>query len=221
MRRPDRRALAQWAGIAAILVLVGWVLLRVQLQADRVDALYDALTVEQQGVEDRGDTPVAPDPDELIEDPEAEGPQGPVGPTGPPGPGLSDPEVQAALVQYFADHPVGEEISDAELTAALASLLTEDPDILRDQVYAGLAGYLAEHPPAAGPTGPAGADGEDGAQGEPGPALTTEEIQAAIEAYIAEHPLPVCPEGTAPEAHTVITDAGPVDAVICADQPTE
>jgi hypothetical protein len=32
-----------------------------------------------------------------------------------------------------------------------------------------------------------------------------------------EHPLPVCPEGSAPEAHTVLTGSGPIDAVICVE----
>jgi hypothetical protein len=85
-----------------------------------------------------------------------------------------------------------------------------------------MAAYLAEHPPPAGKDGTDGKDGADGAQGDPGPAPTGPEIKAQIEAYMADHPLPVCPDGTSPEAHTVVTDEGPLDAVICvATESTE
>jgi hypothetical protein len=69
----------------------------------------------------------------------------------------------------------------------------------------------------AGPTGATGADGEDGSdgsdgavgpagpQGEPGPTGP------------AGPPGPTCPEGYTTENHTVITEDGPQEAVICVE----
>jgi hypothetical protein len=224
MRRPSRRAVTDWARIIVILILIGVVLYRVQLQDHRLDALAAALEAEQQALEERGETPVAPEPDELIDDPDAEipaGPPGPEGPSGPPGPAPSEAALDAAVARHFAEHPYQGELSAAELAAAFAALLAENPGALNDQVYAALADYLAANPPPAGPPGTDGEDGADGAngadgaQGEPGRPPTKEEIRAEIEAYIDEYGLPICPPEAPPGPLTVVTPGGAVDIIAC------
>jgi hypothetical protein len=230
LRAPTRRAIAHWGQILLVLVAVAAVLWRSEVQEDRVDALSAALGDEQSNAEAQGIEPIAPQPEELLEDPQytpAPGPSGPTGPPGPPGPTLTDPQIQAAFARYFADHPYEFEPSAAELTAAFASVLADHPDLLNEQLYAAMAAYLAENPPPPGPAGADGqdgadgADGQDGAQGEPGRPPTEDEIRAQVEGYVAEHGLPLCPEGSAPEAQTVLTTNGTVDAVICVAAATE
>lgn len=197
---------------------------QLDVQSQQLEVLEQALGDEQSNVEELGGEPVAPPPDELLEDPEYTPSPGPAGPSGPPGPALSDAEIQAAFAVYFAEHPYQFEPSAAELTAAFASILADHPDLLDQQLYAAMAAYLAEHPAPAGPPGPAGADGadgadgQDGATGEPGRPPTQEEIQAAVEAYMAEHPLPArCPEGSDWVAATLVTlDGPPLESVVCA-----
>lgn len=53
-----------------------------------------------------------------------------------------------------------------------------------------------------GATGPQGEPGEPGPSGPPGP---------------EGPPGPTCPEGYTPESHTVITDDGPREAVVCVE----
>ena len=230
MTRIHRQALKHWAGISAVLAVAVLLLWAVLLQQARIDALSAALGDEQSATEERGDDPVAPAPEDLLEDPEyvpSPGPAGPSGPPGPPGPGLSTAQIEAAFATYFADHPYEFEPSAAELTAAFAAVLAEHPDLLDDQLYAAMADYLAANPPAPGPAGPAGADGTDGkdgadgAQGEPGRPPTAEEVRAQIEAYVAEHGLPLCPEGSSPGPLTPLTTDGPVEIVGCIVEPTD
>lgn len=76
-----------WAGTVVLAVLLAGVVYAIVQQEERIDALSTALDAEQAAAEERGETPVAPEPGDLIEDPGAyEGPQGPAGPPGPPGP---------------------------------------------------------------------------------------------------------------------------------------
>jgi type II secretory pathway pseudopilin PulG len=224
-RLPLRRVVISIAAILVAAILLGWTYVQDDRQSAQIDALYAALGDSQTQIEDLGGDPVAPAPEELLEDPEYSPQPGPPGPTGPPGPGPSQEAIDAAVARHFAEHPYQGELSAAELAAAFAALLAENPDALNDQVYAALASYLAENPPPPGPPGTDGKDGTDGvdgAQGEPGRPPTREEIRAEIEAYIAEHGLPICPDGSSPQAHTILTDSGPVDAVICVEaEPTE
>jgi hypothetical protein len=235
MSRDGRRKLGDWAVamvVALIAIVVTWGAAEVRRQGDQldrqsetVDVLAQALGDEQSAAEARGEDPVAPPADDLIENPEYTPAPGPPGPTGPPGPGPSQEAIDAAVARHFAEHPYQGELSAAELAAAFAALLAENPGAIDDQVYAALASYLAENPPPPGPPGADGADGKDGtdgAQGEPGRPPTQEEIRAEVEAYVAEHGLPICPEGSSPQAHTILTDSGPIDAVICVEtEPTE
>jgi hypothetical protein len=166
------------------------------------------------------------DPEDLRGESGAEGPPGPSGPPGPPGAGMTGPQIEAAFAAYFAEHPYEFEPSAAELTAAFAAVLSDNPDLLHDQLYAAMAAYLAANPPPPGPAGTDGkdgADGQDGTQGDPGRPPTEEEIRAQIEAYVAEHGLPLCPAGSSPGPLTPLTTDGPVEIVGCIveTQPTD
>jgi hypothetical protein len=228
MSRSRRQALQHWASIVAALAIVVVLLWAVLLQQARITALTQALGDEQSNAEAQGVDPIAPDAEDIIDDPAeytpAPGPSGPPGPTGPPGPALTGAQIEAAFGAYFADHPYTFDPTAAELTAAFAAVLADHPDLLYDQMYAAMADYLAANPPPAGPAGTDGADGQDGAdgkdgtdgaQGEPGRPPTAEEIRTQIEAYIAEHGLPVCPEGSSPGPLTPLTTDGPVEIVGC------
>lgn len=215
----------RWLDAAAIAVgvvvslLLGWVLYSIQVQHERVDVLAQALADEQAAAEDRGETPVAPPPDELIEDPDAEYPT-------PPGP--TDEQVLAAVYSYFREYPVedGEDASPAMIAAAVIRYLTEHPPEpgepgpapTEEQLLAAVASYLTANPIPAGPPGPAGADGEDG---EDGHTPTAEEIQTELDAYLAAHPIEMCPTGTTAEAITVLTTSAPTDIVACVQQQEE
>jgi hypothetical protein len=184
---------------------------QIEHQGAQIDALAGALAAEQEAAEDRGESPVAPAPEELIEDPNAEAPEA-VGPT--------DEQVLDAVEDYFRQHPVedGEDASPAMIAAAVINYLTEHPPAAGepgpppsdDQVSNAVATYLAANPP------PAGAPGADGADGEDGHTPTSEEIQAELAAYLQAHPLPRCEPGETAEVHTVPTlDGPPVEAVFC------
>jgi hypothetical protein len=216
-----RQALVHWVAIVAVLAAVAVALVGVRLQGERIDVLAQALGDEQSAAEAAGLDPVAPPADDLIEDPEYTPQPGPPGPAGPPGPGPSQEAIDAAVARHFAEHPYQGELSAAELAAAFAALLAENPGALNDQIYAALAGYLAENPPPPGPPGTDGEDGADGAngtdgaQGEPGRPPTREEIRAEVEAYIAEYGLPICPPEAPPGPLTVVTPGGAVDIIAC------
>lgn len=227
MSKTTRRRMADWGWIAVgvlAAVLLAWTLTQVQTQADRIDALKEALEDEQSAAEARGETPVAPDPDELIEDPEYRGPKG------DPGPPPSDEQVYAAVEAYFEAHPVEAEApSPAAIAAAVSNWLSQHPPDQGErgpgptaqQVAAAVQEYLTLNPPPAGPPGEDGkdgTDGKDGAEGPQGPGPTPEEIAAEVEAYIEEHPLPICPAGSAAEPHTILTTGGSIDAVVCVRQ---
>lgn len=74
-----------------------------------------------------------------------------------------------------------------------------------------------------GPTGETGADGADGtdgadgADGDPGPAGPQGEPGPEGPAGPAGPPGPTCPEGYTTETHTVITEDGPKEAVVCVE----
>jgi hypothetical protein len=226
-RLPLRRVVISIAAIVIAAILLGWTYVQDDHQSAQIDALYAALGDSQTQIEDLGGDPVAPAPEELLEDPSYSPQPGPSGPPGPPGPGLTATQIEAAFAEYFAEHPYQFEPSAAELTAAFAAVLSDNPDLLNDQLYAAMAAYLAENPPPPGPAGPSGAAGEDGvdgtngqdgAQGDPGRPPTAEEIRAQIEAYIAEHGLPLCPPEAPLGPVTVLTTDGPVEILACVFQ---
>lgn len=199
----------------------GWTVVQVQRQVDendrqseQIDALAGALAAEQDAAEANGNEPVAPDPEELIENPGAELPE----PQGP-----SDAQVYAAVASFFTAHPVddgedGEDASPAAIAAAVGNYLTEHPPEQGEpgpppsgeQVAHAVETYLIANPV---PAGPPGEDGED---------ATPEAIAQAVAAYIETHPIEYCPDGYSLLAHTVLTTEGPTDQIDCvADEPEE
>jgi hypothetical protein len=220
MSKLAKRRLGDWAVVAVSLLLavaLGWTVTQVQQQGDanahqseQIDALAAALAAEQDAAEERGETPVAPDPQDLLEDPEFT-PE--PGPQGEPGPGPSDSQVYAAVSAFFTAHPVedGEDAAPADIAAAVGNYLTEHPPEQGDpgpppsgqQVAAAVETYLIANPP---PAGPPGENGED---------ASPEAIAAAVAAYMETHPIEYCPEGYSLVPHTVITTDGPTDQIDC------
>lgn len=214
MSKLAKRRLGDWAVVAVsilIAIALGWTVTQVQQQSARndrqseqIDALAGALTAEQEAAQDRGETPVAPEPEELIQDPGAELPE----PRGP-----SDEQVYAAVSAYFTAHPVqdGEDASPAAIAAAVGNYFAANPPEQGepgpppsgDQVAAAVQTYLTEHPP---PAGPPGEDGED---------ATPEAIALEVAAYMETHPIEYCPEGYSLIVHTVLTTDGPTDQIDC------
>jgi hypothetical protein len=200
------------------LVIIGVVLYQVQLQEHRMDALAAALEAEQQALEDRGETPVAADPEEIIEDPDVD-PPAPVGPT--------DEQVQAAVEAYFREHPVqdGENASPAQIAVAVINYLSENPPAQgepgpppsAEQISNAVAAHLAANPPPPGPPGPAGTNGTDGKDGADGKdaELTSERIQAELDAYLEAHPPQRCDPGWEYGVVTVLTTGPPTEIATC------
>jgi hypothetical protein len=220
MSRIAKRRLGDWAVTLASLafaIVLGVLIHQVGVMRQQVNALEMALDDEQANVEDLGGEPVAPEAEDLLEDPEYE----PLpGPQGEQGPGPTDSQVYTAVAAYFTTHPVedGEDASPAAIAAAVANHLTANPPAQGDpgpppsgdQVAAAVEAYLIEHPP---PAGPPGADGAD---------ATPEDIAAQVAAYLETHPLEYCPDGYSLVAHTVLTTEGPTDQIDCvADAPEE
>jgi len=216
-RLPRHRVVIVAVSLLLCAFVFGWTVVQVQQQGDRmqlqdeqIGALYEALAAEQDAAEDRGETPVAPDPEDLLDDPQYS-PE--PGPQGDPGPGPSDTQVYVAVTAYFTAHPVedGEDASPAAIAAAVGNYLTEHPPEQGDpgppptgqQVADAVAAYLTANPP------PPGKDGEDGEDATP------EAIAAEVAAYIETHPLEYCPDGYSLVPHTVITTDGPVDQIDC------
>jgi hypothetical protein len=233
MSRDGRRKLGDWAValvVALIAIVVTWGAAEVRRQGDQLDrqsetveVLAQALGDEQSAAEARGDEPVAPSAEELIDDPEYAGPQG------PPGPGPTDAQVYAAVAAYLADHPVtAEGPSSAEIAAAVANHLADfPPGPTPEQVAEAVAAYLTANPPAAGEDGqdgqdgapgPAGPSGPPGPQGDPGPPPSAEAIAAEVEEFMIENPLPPrCPDGYEFTPATLLTLNGPpLESVVCA-----
>lgn len=140
-------------------------------------------------------------------------------PDPPPPPRPSDEQVRAAVDEFFRKNPPepGRPPTPAEIAVAVIAYLRDNPPArgepgappTADQIANAVAAYIAANPL---PPGPKGDKGEDGKDGRP---PTAEELAQAVKDYVAANPLPVCPSGTNPEAHSVVTATGPVDAIIC------
>lgn len=231
MSRIAKRRLGDWAvaiAAAIVAVAIAWIAVGANRQSDRLDhqdeqiaALSQALSDEQSAAEAEGLTPVAPPPDDLLNDPEYE----PLpGPSGPPGPAPTAAQIAAEVEQYFEEHPLLGQPTAAELAAAVASYLAEHPaEVPDDRVYEAIAVYLTANPPPAGQDGADGQDGTDGAQGDPGPPPTGAEIRAQVDAYFEDHPIERCDEpGFEYTVVTVVTTGPPIDILTCARiEPTE
>ena len=224
MSKTVRKRLGDWGVAVAVAVLgvaVTWGAVEVghqgdQLdrQAETVDVLAQALADEQSAAEARGEEPVAPDAEDLIDDPEYTPPPEPLAPT--------DAQVREAVRAYFADNPVedGKNASPAQIAAAVINYLTENPPDpgepgpapTADQILAAVATYLAANPP------PAGEPGENGADGEDGHTPTSAEIQAELDAYFEAHPIETCDPGWEMQVITVLTPGPPTDITTCVRQ---
>lgn len=229
---PIRRVVISVAAVCIAAVLLGWTYVQddhqsaeLEHQSAQIEALYAALGDEQSNAEAQGVEPVAPDPEEILEDP-SYSPQ--PGPSGPPGPGPSDAQVRAAVAAYLSDNPITSEgPSSAEIATAVANYLSDyPPGPTPEQVASAVASYLTENPPAAGDDGANGSDGSDGApgppgpegpQGEPGPPPSAEDVAAAVQEWMEQNEFPdFCHEkGWVWEPYTVVTTAGGVDTVLC------
>jgi hypothetical protein len=220
---PRRRVVISLAAILLAAVALTWTFILDERQSSQIDALYAALGDEQSAAEALGNDPVAPAPEDLINDPDY---TGPAGPTGPPGPGPSDAQVYAAVAAYFVANPVTSEgPSAAEIAAAVAEYLRDyPPGPTPEQVAAAVAEYLTANPPAAGEDGvdgapgPAGATGPPGPQGDTGPPPSAEDVAAAVEAFMTANPLPArCPDGYEYTPATLLALTGPpIESVVCA-----
>jgi hypothetical protein len=133
--------------------------------------------------------------------------------------GPSQDQVDAAVADYFRQHPVGP--TPADIAAAVVNYLVKNPAPAgpkgdagaaptADQMATAVANFCGQD--SAPCRGPAGEKGDTGATG-PGP--TAEQLAAAVHDYMVANPPPMCPDGTSATAETVLTAAGPVDAVIC------
>jgi type II secretory pathway pseudopilin PulG len=221
-----KRRIGDWIVVVAV-ALVGIALtltfVRAEQQSDamaeqseQIDALYGALEAEQEAAVNNGETPVAPAPDELIDDPDAERPA-PVGP--------SDEQVLAAVQAYFRENPVqdGEDASPAAIAAAVINYLTENPPVpgepgpapTADQISNAVASHLAANPP---PAGPPGTNGTNGVDGEDGHTPTSAEIQAELDAYLDAHPIEMCDPGWEAGVLTVLTTGPPTEITTCVRQ---
>lgn len=227
-RRATEPRVLHTASIVAGIAAIALVLYLFGLLSAQVEVLKAALGDEQSATEARGEEPVSPDADELLDDLDYAGPQGP---QGEPGPGPSDAQVYAAVAAYLVDNPVtAEGPSSAEIATAVANYLSEyPPGPTPAQVAAAVAEYLTANPPAAGAAGANGTDGADGAagvdgapgppgpegpQGETGPPPSAEDVAAAVQEWMDANPFPDCEGGTW-EPYTVVTTAGPIDTVLC------
>lgn len=146
-------------------------------ETQALTAAVDALRAQ---VEAAGEEPVAPAPDEIVED----------------APGETPPRAAPPLTA-------------AQIRAAVSAVFTDNPDVPEDQVVGAVTAYLTANPPPPGPPGedadppaepreptaeeifiavsaycandacrgPAGADGTDA------PAVTDEQIAAQVAAY--------------------------------------
>jgi hypothetical protein len=223
---PRDRIVIAIAAMAVAAATAVWMFIQDERQGAQIEALYAALGDEQSNIEDLGGEPVAPDPEDLIDNPEY---SGPAGPTGPPGPGPSDAQVYAAVAAYFVDHPItAEGPSSAEIAAAVAEYLRDyPPGPTPEQVSAAVASYLTANPPADGEDGQdgapgaAGPSGPPGPQGETGPPPTAEAIAAEVEQFMTENPLPpTCWAGYEFTPATLVTlDGPPLESVVCAKSP--
>lgn len=189
MRGARDIAAARWwpilmAFFGLCFVLLGWFVIdKLHAASDQLDGLRAqqtsmnkvvsdlsaGLSTANQQLQQHGIKPLAPPPQQIIEQ----------GAAGPPGPGPSDAQVLAAVTLYLEAHPLpsapppsAQQISDAVAGFMKANPVPAGKDgspATDAQVAAAVASYVAAHPPADGAPGPAGPTGPAGT-GVPGPA---------------------------------------------------
>lgn len=153
--------------VVAALVVSGWAVLaqrgaqdRADRDSARVDALAAALTKEQRAAEAEGRDPVAPPPEDIVEDP---------GVVEQPPPQVDTAqivrEVLAQLPPPREAPPPTQAQVDAAVTRVCAARACAPTD---EQVATEVAMFLTANPPAPGSPGQDGTDGAPGADGQPG-----------------------------------------------------
>lgn len=159
-----------WVAVTLMCVVLAWVILVVtalQNSSDARQVAIETLTEDVRALRDQveatGQEPVAPDPEERIDELPDPTLVGPIGPEGPPGPRGRPPTVE-------------------EIRAAVNVVLTGNPSLTRPQIVAAVTTYLQANPPPAGPAGTPGEDGEDGPEGRP---PTADEVSVAVAAFCA------------------------------------
>lgn len=222
-----RKSLTHWliiAGMVLLAVFMTATIVQLQIKVAQVNALYAGLKTEQNAAKDRGDEPVAPKPDDLMDDPD--------GYDGEQVSGLSEAEVRdivrEAVREYVGDIDADddEQVTEADIIAAVSNALAKRGveifgDRLAKLVGDEVATQLAEvelpqgERGDPGEPGATGSPGPQGEQGEPGRAPTAEEIAAAVEAFVAERGLPMCPDGYQTEELDVVTTSGTRESILC------
>lgn len=185
-----------WVGIVLMAVVLAWVVLVVTSLQSASDARQEAIEVLSEDVralrdqvQATGEEPVAPDPEERVEELPDPTLVGPIGPRGPEGPAGRPPTVE-------------------EIRAAVNVVLAGNPSLTRPQIVAAVTTYLQANPPPAGPAG------EPGAEGPEGRPPTADEVSVAVATFCAEG---ACqgPEGPAGGQGPVgPAGPGPTDAQI-------
>lgn len=222
-----RKNLWHWITLSAMALLAAFMtvtIVQLQIKVAQVNAMHAALEDEQQAIEDRGDEPVAPKPDDLMDDPD--------GYDGAKTTGLSESEVRElvreAVRGYLSDLDTDEDerVTEADIIAAVSNTLAKRGielfgDRLAKLVGDEVAEQLAEvelpqgEPGERGEPGASGSPGPPGEKGDPGRPPTAAEIGAAVEAFIAERGLPMCPDGYETQELDVVTTSGTKDSILC------
>lgn len=225
-----RKRLTHWLLIAGMVLLATFMtatIVQLQIKVSQLTAMHNALQDEQQAARDRGEEPVAPEPDDLMDDPD--------GYDGAKTTGMSEAEVRDLVREAVRDYVKGidtdddDQVTESDIIAAVSNALAKRGveifgDRLAKLVGDEVAQQLAEielprgeqgesgEPGASGSPGP---QGEQGEQGEAGRPPTPEEIGAAVEAFVAERGLPMCPDGYETQELDVLTTSGTKDSILC------
>lgn len=230
MKIERRKRLTHWlklTGMVLLAVLMTATIVQLQVKIDQLDVMYSALKDEQQATKDRGEEPVAPKPDDLMDDPD--------GYDGAKTTGMSETEVRDLVREAVQDYVKGidtnndDQVTESDIIAAVSNALAKRGveifgDRLAKLVGDEVAQQLAEvelprgepgEPGEPGASGSPGVQGEPGEQGEPGRPPTPEEIGAAVEAFVAERGLPMCPDGYETQELDVLTTSGTRDSILC------
>lgn len=199
---------AGWmAGMVAVAVLLAWNTYDNWRDDDKIDALATALTAEQDNTRSRGEEPVAPEPDDIVEEPEiVQGPQG------IPGPAPSREVVIEAARHVLSTMDLSQLVDEEQIAVGIAAYIADHrgdfvgPAPSPAELRAAILAVYAENPPPAGPVGPSGPAGP---QGPTGPPPDPAAIADAVAAYVAEVGMMLCEQGYHPEVGTFVLADGP------------
>lgn len=198
-----------------------------QVKVSQLTATSSALEDEQQAARDRGYEPVAPPPDDLLDDPG--------GYDGTKTTSMSEDEVRGLVKQavtgYLSelDPDEDEQVTESDIIAVVSNYLSKRGVEIFGERLAQLVGdevtkQLAATELPRGEQGEQGTQGEQGLPGEkgdkgekgdPGPPPTPEQIGAGVAAFVEERGLPMCPDGYETQKLDVLTTSGTRDSILC------